>query len=68
MQNGIIRNGYDIHGMRRVAGVLLRHIRPQNRTEAQQLLNGKLGVFLHDHMALAAEVELYFAERPELSP
>ena len=62
ISKGLIRNGYDIDGMRRVAGVLLRHIRPQSRTEAYELLDGKLGVFLFDRTALAVEVDRYFSE------
>lgn len=67
MHNTIIRNGYDLDGMRRVAGVLLRHIRPVTRTEAFNILDGKLGVFLFDRTALAIEIDRYFLERSELA-
>ena len=67
MLHTMIRNGYDLDGMRRVAAVLLRHVRPLCRTEAFALLDEKLGVFIFDKTALATEVDRYFGDNTHLA-
>jgi hypothetical protein len=67
LHNAVIRNGYDLGGVRRVAGVLLRHVRPRSRSEALTLLDEKLGVFIFDRTVLDAEVSRYFAGEAPLA-
>jgi hypothetical protein len=67
MHNRMIRNGYDLEGMRRVAAVMLRHVRPESRGDAFTLLDEKLGVFIFDRTALAAEIDRYFGDRGHLA-
>lgn len=51
---------YDQDGVRRLARVLLRHIRPENRSSAYEVLDGRLGVYLVDRAVLRAEIDRYF--------
>lgn len=67
LHDAMIRNGYNLDGMRRVAAVLLRHVRPQSRTEAFTLLDEKLGVFIFDKTALSAEIDRYFGDHIHLA-
>lgn len=67
LHKAMIRNGYDMEGIRRVAAVLLRHVRPQSRTEAFTLLIDKLGVFIFDRTAFVAEVDRYFGDHTHLA-
>ncbi len=56
--------GYDAEGVRRVAQVLLRHIRPDNRAKAYEVLDGRLGVYMVDRAVLRAEIDRYFQGNP----
>lgn len=67
LHDAIVRNGYDLAGMRRVAAVMLRHVRPQSRTDAFALLDEKLGVFIFDKTALAVEIDHYFGNDTHLA-
>lgn len=51
---------YDSEGVRRVARVLLRHVRPQSRNEAHAVLDGRLGVYATNQAILRAEIDKYF--------
>ncbi len=62
-----VKFGYDFEGMRRVARLLLEHVRPQNRTEAYALIYGEMGAYMLDRSALAAEVDGYLAEHSGLA-
>lgn len=52
--------GYNIDGVRRVARVLLRHVKPGDRTTAYELLDGRLGVYVIDRTILRVEIDRYF--------
>jgi len=51
---------YESEGLRRVAGTLLRHVRPRSRAEAYVILDGRLGVYGMDHAAIEVEIDRYF--------
>ena len=51
---------YDQDGVRRMARVLLRHVRPENRSRAFEVLDGRLGVYMVDRAVLRAEIDRYF--------
>ncbi|MDA5193441.1 hypothetical protein [Govanella unica] len=51
---------YDLDGIRRVARVLLKHVRPENRSRAYEVLDGRLGVYMVDRAMLRAEIDRYF--------
>lgn len=57
---GLATVDYDHEGVRRVARVLLRHVRPINRTMAYDVLDGRLGVYVKDRTLIRAEVDRYF--------
>jgi hypothetical protein len=63
----VLQNGYDSSVVRRVAAVLLRHVRPQSRTEAFMLLDSKLAMYLFDRTGLAVEVDHYFGDQQNLA-
>lgn len=52
--------GYDLEGIRRVARVLLRHVQPETPTDAYDVLDGRLGVYVADRTILSAEIDRYF--------
>lgn len=58
--------GYDADGVRRVARTLLRHVRPDDRQTAMELLNSRLGSYVADKSLLWSEVESHFAEAAEV--
>lgn len=51
---------FDDEGVRRIAQVLLRHVRPQDRNTAYEVLDGRLGVYLKNRTVIRAEVDRYF--------
>lgn len=53
---------YDQDGIRRVARVLLRHVRPDSRTRAYEVLDDRLGIYMVDRAVLRAEIDHYFEE------
>lgn len=53
---------YDQDGIRRVARVLLRHVRPEDRTRAYEVLDGRLGIYMVDRAVLRAEIDHYFQD------
>ncbi len=57
---GLATMDYDHEGVRRVARVLLHHVRPANRTMAYHVLDGRLGVYVKDRTVIRAEVDRYF--------
>ena len=57
---GLAAMDYDREGVRRVARVLLRHVRPRDRGTAYEVLDGRLGIYVKDRAAIRAEVDRYF--------
>lgn len=54
--------GYDAEGICRIAGTLLRHVRPTNRNIAIELLSSRLGNYVHDRSMLWEEIDQYFTD------
>ncbi|WP_417317821.1 hypothetical protein [Emcibacter sp.] len=51
---------HDPETARRIARVLLKHIRPRNRDEAREILEGRLGVYVTRKESLDQEIDSYF--------
>lgn len=56
--------GYDAEGISRVARTLLRHVRPDSRNIAIELLSSRLGSYVSDRNMLWNEIDHYFADVP----
>lgn len=54
---------YDLDGIHRVAQVMLRHVRPETRNEAYDVLEHRLGVYMADRNSLRVVIDSYFDER-----
>ncbi len=50
----------DVATTRRIARVLLKHVRPKNKEEAISILNSRLGIYMNNNSAITNEVERYF--------
>ncbi|WP_321391794.1 hypothetical protein [Emcibacter sp.] len=51
---------HDPETARRIARVLLKHIRPRDKEEAREILKGRLGVYVAGKDSLDQEIDLYF--------
>ncbi|MCF8473618.1 MAG: hypothetical protein K9G26_02895 [Emcibacter sp.] len=51
---------HDVETTRRVARVLLKHVGPQNKTEAMTILHSRIGAYVSDNNAFIKEIDQYF--------
>ena len=52
-------------GVERVAATVLRHVRPENRTDAARIIRIRLGCYGIDEATIAQVVEAYFGSPQE---